>query len=167
MQDCPPCQFAPLIAKDQEKKQTELQRQKHNLEVLVKAEEIPYDKKVWTPCSGCLGLHRFRPQCRSPRSYFQTAPTRLASSPARDQRAMQNCFQGSRPLLEIERGFKDIKDGKRKNSRKHVNRRIRLLHIPIKTKMVHTVSDQKLHAESLHLLVSERSIRCPRIDTSH
>ena len=44
--DLPPGQLAPLIAKNAESKQSELQRQKKTLEVLVKAEELLYDDRM-------------------------------------------------------------------------------------------------------------------------
>ena len=70
LQDLPPGQFAPLLAKAPETKQSELQRQKKEFRGAGEGGRTTLRSQDRRPCSGCLWFHRFRPQSRSPRSYF-------------------------------------------------------------------------------------------------
>ena len=93
-QDLPPGKFAPYIAKNPETKQSELQRQKWILEVLVKAEELLYDANMGHHVRAVFGFIGFVHNPAVREVIFKTAPTRLASSPP--QRLKSNAKQLSK-----------------------------------------------------------------------
>ena len=129
--DLPPGQFAALIVKDQETKQSELQRQKMNLEVLVKAEKLLYDANLGKHVRdvfGCIGFVH-NPAVRE--VIFKLHQHDWRAVPPETKEQCKTAFKGLGHSLGNERGFKVIKDWKRTNSRKHVIKRVKRLHVPI------------------------------------
>ena len=133
-QDLPPGQFAPLIAKNPETKQSELQRQKKNLEVLVKAEELLYDANMGCHIRAVFGSIGFVHNAAVREVIFKLHQHDWRVVPPETKEQCKTAFKGLGHSLGNERGFKDIKDWKRKNSRQHVIKRAKRLYIPIKKK---------------------------------
>ena len=131
-QDLPPGQFAPLIAKNPETKQSELQRQKKNLEVLVKAEELLYDANMGCHIRAVFGSIGFVHNAAVREVIFKLHQHDWRVVPPETKEQCKTAFKGLGHSLGNERGFKEIKDWKRKNSRQHVIKRVKRLYIPIK-----------------------------------
>ena len=116
----PPGKFAPYIANKPETKQSELQRQKKNLEVLVKAEDLLYDPNLGQYVRAVFGFIGFvhNPAVREVIFKLHQHDWRVVPPETKEQ--CKTAFKGLGHSLGHERGFKVIKEWKRRNSRQHV-----------------------------------------------
>ena len=134
-QELPTGQLAPLIAKNPETKQSELQRQKKNLEVLVKAEELLYDAALGYHVRAVFGYIGFVHNAAVREVMLKLHQHDWRVVPPETKEQCKTAFKGLGHSLGNERGFKEIKDWKRTNSRNHVIKRSRRLYIPIQKKI--------------------------------
>ena len=119
LQDLPPGQFALLLAKDPEKKQTELQRQRKNLEVLVAAEDLLYRSEMGDDVKEVFGYIGFVHNPAVREAIFKLHQHDWRVVPPETKEQCKTAFKGLGHSLANERGFKAIKDWKRTNSRRH------------------------------------------------
>ena len=134
LQDLPPGQFAPLIAENHEMKQLELQRQRKNLEVLMKAEELLYDAISGYHVKEVFSFIGFVHNPAVREVIFKLHQHDFEVIPPETKEQCKTAFKGLGHSLGNERAFREIKDYKRRHSRKPVIKRVKRLNIPIQQK---------------------------------
>ena len=113
--DLPPGQFAALISDVEDRKQSELQRQKTNLEVLLQAENLLCDKAIGPSIRNVFGFIGFVHNPAVREVIFKLHQHNWQVVPPETAEQCKTAFQGLGHSLGNERGFKEIKESKRKN----------------------------------------------------